>query len=205
MEILERTLSSLLYSRRGLDAKLFTKGPAFNACPTPTIGITSPNCGPSPATFDVDHTADGAALCPSLTWELPSSIPASSVKEYLVVIQDADVPIHTPILHAAFYHIAPTRTSIANEDLEVVDKEGKTKGNILKGGFKFAKNLRNVVYAPPRPLKGHGPHRYFFFVIALSEGLGLEMSTPAKKDELIKACEGKVLGWGEWIGVANRT
>ena len=39
--------------------------------------------------------------------------------------------------------------------------------------------------------------------MALKEKLG-EMSTPAKRDQLAKECEGKVVGWGEWIGVAER-
>jgi hypothetical protein len=39
--------------------------------------------------------------------------------------------------------------------------------------------------------------------VALKEKLG-KMSTPAKKSQLAKECEGKVVGWGEWIGVAER-
>ena len=37
----------------------------------------------------------------------------------------------------------------------------------------------------------------------MKEKLG-NMSTPAKRVELAKECEGKIVGWGEWIGVAER-
>jgi hypothetical protein len=37
----------------------------------------------------------------------------------------------------------------------------------------------------------------------LKEKLG-NMSTPTKRVELAKECEGKVVGCGEWIGVAER-
>ena len=77
--------------------------------------------------------------------------------------------------------------------------------NELKGGFRYGKNLRGTVYSGPKPLRGHGEHRYFYFVVALKEGLdeGKMGKVPAK-EELVAQCEGKVLGWGEWIGVAER-
>lgn len=103
-------------------------------------------------------------------------------------------------MHGAWYHIPPSVTSITPADLVIV-KKGE---NLLKGGFKYAKNLLGNVYIAPGPMRGHGPHRYFFFVVALKEGLDGKLSTRAKKNELVKACEGKVLGWGEWIGVAER-
>jgi phosphatidylethanolamine-binding protein (PEBP) family uncharacterized protein len=206
METLERTLSFLFHSQRGHDAKLFPTSPAFASFPKPSLTITSPDCGASGSMLDITYTADGDSRCPSLSWSLPETIPASEVKEYLIMIQDADVPIPTPIMHAAFYHIAPSITAITPDSLVPAptdEPQGKGK-NMLKGGFKYAKTLRGVPYVPPRPLRGHGPHRYFFYVVALKEGLGEGLSVPAKKDEIARACEGKVLGWGEWIGVAER-
>ncbi|KAE8453195.1 hypothetical protein EG329_011262 [Mollisiaceae sp. DMI_Dod_QoI] len=204
MEYVERTVSWLTKNVRGHDAKLFPKSPAFKSYPEPTLTVTSPDCGPSNSKFDIDHTQDGKDLIPSLTWTLPASIPASSVKEYLILVEDADGPLGFPIMHAGYYHIPPTKTSLTPED--ILKAEGE-KGNVLKGGFKYAKNLRGTVYSGPKPLKGHGEHRYFYEVIALSETIGIEgkgLSVPAKKDELVKGCEGKVLGWGEWVGVAER-
>jgi len=153
MDYVERTLSYLTKNQRGRDAKLFSKRPAFESFSEPTITVTSPDCGPTGSLFSVDHTADGKALIPTISWSLPESIPASSVAEYLVVIEDADVPLPSPVFHAGYYSILATKTEISQADLEKVGKQ-----NELKGGFKYAKNLRSVVYVPPRPLRGHGPH-----------------------------------------------
>ncbi|KAF8862226.1 PEBP-like protein [Acephala macrosclerotiorum] len=204
MDYLERTVSYFTKNVRGHDAKLFFRGPAFKSFPEPTITVTSPDCGPSSSLLDVDHTQDGKDHIPSLTWSLPASIPAERVREYLILVEDADGPIGVPIMHGGFYHIPPTKTSLGPEDL--VKAEGE-KRHVVKGGFKYAKNLRGSVYGGPRPLKGHGEHRYFYEIIALSETVGVEekgFSAWPKKDELVKGVEGKVLGWGQWIGVAIR-
>lgn len=76
----------------------------------------------------------------------------------------------------------------------------------MKGGFKYAKNFRSVVYGGPKPLRGHGEHRYFYQVIAVGEAKGEEkkLSAYPKKAELLAYIEGRILGWGEWVGVAIR-
>lgn len=103
-------------------------------------------------------------------------------------------------MHGVFYGIAADKVSVTNSDFE---KTGE--GNLLKGGFRFGANLRKVVYAGPRALKSHGPHRYYYQVVALNEPLNLKAMSPiATKAELEKAVEGKVLGWGLWIGVSER-
>ena len=150
----------------------------------------------------VEYTQDGADTLPTLNWTLPPSILASSVKEYLLVIEDADAPLPKPITHAIFYKIPGSKTTIAQEDIE---KTGK--GNELKGGFRYGKNLRGTAYGGPKPLRGHGEHRYFYQVIALGEALDAgKMSKVATKEELGRelSMEGRVLGWGEWVGVAER-
>lgn len=85
-----------------------------------------------------------------MTWSLPASIPAEKVKEYLILVEDADGPIGVPIMHGGFYHIPPTKISLGPEDLLKAKGE---KRHIVQGGFKYAKNLRGSVYGGPRPLK----------------------------------------------------
>jgi phosphatidylethanolamine-binding protein (PEBP) family uncharacterized protein len=206
MEYVERTIAYLTSNLKGRDPKLFTrplgKVPAFASPPNPTITVTSTTCGPSGSHMSIEYTQDGADTFPTLTWILPSSIPASSVKEYLLVIQDADAPLPVPITHAIFYNIPGSKTTIAQEDIEKTGKE-----NELKGGFRYGKNLRGTVYGGPRPLRGHGEHRYFYQVIALGEALDAgKLSKIATKEELGRevSVEGRVLGWGEWVGVAER-
>lgn len=51
--------------------------------------------------------------------------------------------------------ISPSKTSIGQSDLEVVDKFR----NLLKGGFHYGQARKPMVYIPPKPLLNHGPHR----------------------------------------------
>jgi len=98
---LEVTLAWLFKNQKGRDAKSFYTVPAFDNHKEQTIEITSPDCGPSPAALSVDYTFDapgGAAKIPSLEWKAPTDI-ATSVKEWLLVSEDPDVPLPTPIAH----------------------------------------------------------------------------------------------------------
>ena len=133
MEYIERTFSYLTRNVKNHVEKLFTKAsqtPAFARFPPPTLTIISPDCGPSGSILDIDHTQDGKDHIPILTWSLPTSIPASEIGEYLVIVQDADAPLPTPILHAAYYGIPARKMELKQEDL-VKDREAK---NLLKGG-----------------------------------------------------------------------
>ena len=70
---------------------------------------------------------------------------------------------------------------------------------ILKSGYRVGKNRRSMVYIPPRPPLGHGPHRYFFELVALRERLHPESISPVPtKEELAEAIVGKVHSWGLW-------
>lgn len=61
--------------------------------------------------------------------------------------------------------IQPSKTSIDAVDLQVEDP----KKALLKGGFYHGRLMNGKVYAPPRPLMNHGPHRCkWFFMSCLS-------------------------------------
>lgn len=75
------------------------------------------------------------------------------------------------------------------------------------GGFRSGSSWRGLVWSGPKPVLGHGRHRYFFQVVALREtvqapGGGALLS----KEALLRSgfVEGKVLAWGEWIGTFER-
>lgn len=57
------------------------------------------------------------------------------------------------------------------------------------------------MYIPARPPRGHGPHRYFFVLVSLSEKLDLErlVKVPTKQ-EVVAEIEGEVAEWGVWEG-----
>lgn len=102
MEYFERFLSWLFFNNRGNDDLMFTKGPAFKDVPEPTINVTSPDGGENNTYLKLEHTQDGEDRHPVLEWELPDGLtadPASEsgnktrVFEYLVVCEDADLPL----------------------------------------------------------------------------------------------------------------
>jgi phosphatidylethanolamine-binding protein (PEBP) family uncharacterized protein len=198
-------LAKLLYNLRGRDAKLFTKGPAFADCADPTISVTSPDCGPSNSTMKIEYTQYAADRFPELEWQLPKAIEEGQVKEFLLVSEDPDAPLPSPPTHGLFFAIPPSTTIITAADI-VLDKEKSGSAGerfVLSGGFRASKNIRGKPYGGPKPPVGHGPHRYFYEVIALKEPLEGLSEMPTKK-ELANAIVGKVLGWGEWIGVFEK-
>ncbi|KAK3942989.1 PEBP-like protein [Diplogelasinospora grovesii] len=200
--VVEVTLSWLFKNARGRDEKCFFKSPAFADHPEQTITVTSPDCGPANTTLTTDYTQDGIGRIPTLEWAAPDSI-KGSVKEWLVVNEDPDAPLPTPICHGLYAGIPPHKTRLDPSDFAVQDDEGQSL--LLKGGFYYGKNRRGTVYIPPRPLLNHGPHRYFFEVIALSEPLDKELlKTRPTREQIAEAIQGKVLGWGMWVGVAER-
>jgi hypothetical protein len=97
---IEVTLAWLFKNQKGRDAKSFYTVSAFDEHKEQTIEITSPDCGPSPAALSVEYTIDGPGGCkiPSLEWKAPPRI-AGSVKEWLLVAEDPDVPLPSPIAH----------------------------------------------------------------------------------------------------------
>ncbi|KAJ9152018.1 PEBP-like protein [Pleurostoma richardsiae] len=198
--VIEATLSWLFKNARGRDEKSFFKGPAFAEHKEPTITITSPDCGETGVTLSKEYIAEGGGKIPSLEWRTPDDI-ASSVKEWLLFVEDPDAPLPTPIAHGIYGGIPPTKTSVTPADFEIEDESQA----LLKGGFHYGKNRRSKVYIPPRPLLNHGVHRYFFEIIALSEPVNKELlSKCVSREEIAEAIKDKVLGWGLWVGSCER-
>lgn len=100
LSYVEATASWLLKNQRGRDEKAFTKGPAFAGLDA-TISVTSPDCGAAGATLGPEYMAGAAEgpRVPALKWELPSTSAADTVQEWLVISEDPDAPLPTPICH----------------------------------------------------------------------------------------------------------
>ncbi|KAL0930951.1 uncharacterized protein CTRU02_213686 [Colletotrichum truncatum] len=196
----ELTLSRILKSSRGHDSKSFYASPAFVSHAEQTITVTSPDCGPSPAALGKEYINEGGGRMPALSWTAPEDID-SKVKEWLIVSEDPDAPLPTPICHGVYGGIPSGRREVSPKDFEIEDE---TK-SLLKGGFHWGKGRREGVYVPPRPLMNHGPHRYFFEVVALGEPLDRTMlEARATREQVAEAVKGKVLGWGLWVGSCER-
>jgi hypothetical protein len=96
--VIEGVLGWVFQNQKGRDTKAFTTLPAFDNFKEPTIDITSPDCGATNSTLAVEYTHDGIGKIPILEWKAPEAI-ASSVKEWLLVSEDPDAPLPTPICH----------------------------------------------------------------------------------------------------------
>ncbi|KAB5570285.1 phosphatidylethanolamine-binding protein [Coniochaeta sp. 2T2.1] len=196
---IEVTLSWLFKNQKGRDAKSFYTHSAFDNHKDQTIEITSPDLGSSPAALSVEYTYDGVGKIPSLKWKAPTEM-VGEVKEWLLVCEDPDAPLPTPIAHGIYMGIPPDKTSVENADFEVQD----ASQCLVKGGFHYQPR-RGKVYIPPRPLMNHGPHRYFWQIVALSEPLDKEfVKSKPTKEQIAEAINGKVLSWGLWIGACER-
>lgn len=103
LALVEATLSWLLQNARGRDDKTFCRAAAFADHPAPTVAVTSPECGPGsraePARLRREHSADGAGAISSLEWTMPPAGLAGRVAEWLVVVEDPDAPLPTPVAH----------------------------------------------------------------------------------------------------------
>jgi phosphatidylethanolamine-binding protein (PEBP) family uncharacterized protein len=193
LQVIEYCLGSLLYRLRAYDSQLFSKSPAFAQHPTPTIHITSPDCGETGATLKHDYSKFGGGRFPALEWEKAGP----GIKEWLLLSEDPDAPLRKPNVHGIYCFIPPHVTSISNEDLEIATESDGIKQ--IKAGYRIGKNRTGVVYIAPRPPLGHGPHRYLFQLVGLSERLDPEkMSKVPTKKEVEDAIVGKVVGWGVW-------
>lgn len=194
--LLERSVSWLLQKRRGHDAGLTHKSKPFSDL-HPTIALEC-NLGPSGSAIPPEYGFFQYGLFPTLQW--PTQDGAA---EYLLVVEDPDAPFDNPVVHGLYYGIPAGKTRLTNEDFEMV---GEEYAFTLRGDFKYGLNRRKNIYIAPRGLLGHGPHRYFYQLVALRERIdGSKLNGPLSKEEIIQQIEGKVVSWGVWVGVWERT
>lgn len=97
-DYIEVGLSWLFSSAKGHDAKGFVKMPAFASHPEPTLSLTSPDCGAQGSTLGPAYMHGGEGKFPELDWTAAAS-QVSGVKEWLLVSEDPDAPLPTPICH----------------------------------------------------------------------------------------------------------
>ncbi|KAJ5167770.1 uncharacterized protein N7482_003364 [Penicillium canariense] len=182
MNYIEYGISRIFAGAKGRDARLFTKGAAFAQLTSPTLTLDCPEVGASGSQMPADLSADGAGRFPTLSWA--AATPA--VKEYLLISEDPDAPLPSPIIHGIYYGIPASVTGVSAVDFETAEGEF-----MLKGGFKYGKNRRGNVYIPPSSAAGEPIDATALSPLPTAEEVGKEI-------------EGKVVGWGEWVGSYER-
>lgn len=185
----ERTLGRWLKNVRAGDRHLAWNDPRFADTPD-TILLSS-------AAFDdaeiipQRHAGEGVGenVPPPLSW---SVIPFGTV-EFVLIVQDPDAPIPRPPVHLLATSIAAERTSVPEGYLmpEV--------GHDIRFGRGFAGHRG---WTGPRPVRGHGRHRYVFHIFALSHRLNLGDAPDYKA--VMQAMSGAVLARGRLIGSYER-
>jgi Raf kinase inhibitor-like YbhB/YbcL family protein len=128
------------------------------------------------------HTCDGEDVSPPLEW---SGAPDGSAS-FALICDDPDAPSGT-FVHWVAWGIDPTASALAEG--EAAPLEG-------------ANGFGTVGYRGPCPPPGHGPHRYFFRLFALSGQPQLDPG--ADSEELRRAMGDLVLQAAELMGTYER-
>lgn len=125
----------------------------------------------------------GADVSPALTW---GALPAGT-RELLLVLENLNSPGVMPRIHT-IAALPP-------------DSGGLAEGALTPGapGIRFLPGRRGPgKYAGPRPLPGHGTHRYRFHLYALDEPA--ELAAAGDAAQLPAALDGHVLAAGTLTG-----
>jgi len=148
----------------------------------PTFTLESPDFAEGEKLPDWAR-ADGGNRAPTLRW---SGAPEGT-KSFAVTLYDPDAPTGSGFWHFAAYDIPGSTTELPS-------------GAALPEPAKIVKNeLGQREYSGAAPPPGHGPHRYFFTVSALSvEHLDVpDDATPAVLGFILR---GSLLGRAQLMG-----
>ncbi|MEP7247646.1 MAG: YbhB/YbcL family Raf kinase inhibitor-like protein, partial [Gammaproteobacteria bacterium] len=137
------------------------------------------------------YTADGEAISPPLNW---SGVPESATS-LLLIVEDADAPTPSPLVHAIVVDLDATRNELPEGALKSPRHDGS--------GLETGKNsFLQQAWLPPDPPPGHGPHRYAFQVFALADGAAF--SDAPGRDEVLSALRERAVASGCLIGTYER-
>ncbi|MFE9927058.1 YbhB/YbcL family Raf kinase inhibitor-like protein [Streptomyces sp. NPDC005774] len=130
------------------------------------------------------HSGEGDDASPPLTW---SAVP-DAASELVLLCEDPDAPGGT-FLHWLVTGIDPGST-------------GVVEGEPPPGGQEWPNGFGRMGWGGPMPPPGHGAHRYFFRLWAVSESLPLHGRPTA--DAVHRAVKGRELVSGTLVGTYQR-
>jgi Raf kinase inhibitor-like YbhB/YbcL family protein len=138
----------------------------------------------------------GDDVSPPLTW---STVPSGAV-ELVLVIEDPDAPLPRPVVHCLVTGIDPRSRGLPEGALDPADDRsaGTPHPGFLLGRGSFGRRG----YSGPRPVPGHGPHRYVFQVFALDTPSGLGGTVALRRT--MEVVEGHVIARGKLTGTYCR-
>jgi Raf kinase inhibitor-like YbhB/YbcL family protein len=188
-EAIERIFGKLLWSVRGHDSHLACNSGMLKDVPA-SLFVESPAFSDGSPMF-AEFAADtiGRNLSPPLAW---TGVPPQAA-ELVLIMQDPDAPMPRPIVHALASGIQPSRSDLP-------------KGALTAPGDQHIRlhkdSLGRIGYYGPRPVVGHGPHRYVFQLVAADRPLPVSPSDDYHG--VLKALQGHAIAKGMLIGTFER-
>lgn len=186
---LERFLGGVLRGIRAHEKYLVFDDRRFSAAPL-TVELTS-SAFVEGSAMPTRYAGKGVGdnISPPLGW---ANLP-SATRELALIMQDPDAPLPRPVTHFVVTGIPTGWTGLAEGALATTPTPPLAYG---KGSFGM------IGYAGPRPIRGHGPHRYVFQIFALSRSLVLP---PAPKlDLVLSGVADTLLARGVLVGTYER-
>lgn len=154
---------------------------------TDQIILTSPDFSDgAPLPRSAAGPGVGANISPALRWE---HIP-SATTQLVLFLDDIDVPLPKPLIHNAAV-LSPSAAGIEAGTL----RHGQDGIRIVPT------RLAKDGYAGPRPIPGHGPHRYRFHLLASDTPIPRDITTVRA---LLSALAGHVIARGQLTGTYER-
>lgn len=132
----------------------------------------------------------GRLLAPNVSPPLAWTSPPAGTVELVLVVQDPDVPVGRPALHALAVGLDPARHALPEDGLS---PRGAPAGVRLARGA-----LGRRGWSGPLPPPGHGPHRYVFQLFALDRPI--PATGALRAGQVCRAMRGHVLGRARLVG-----
>lgn len=134
-------------------------------------------------------TCDGEDISPEIKWE---GVPEGT-KSLVLIMDDPDAPVGV-FTHWVVYDIPVTESHLPRNFPKVPEVNGIKQG---------VNDFRKVGYGGPCPPRGHGFHRYFFKLYALSvPSLGLKAGST--RVEVERAMSNHILAEAQFYGKYKR-
>jgi hypothetical protein len=136
---------------------------------------------------------DAGALQPPLSWgELPSG-----TVELALIVEDVDVPLPRPLVHAVAYGIDPGAHCL---EAGAIPRAGHPEEGAP--AIRLGRGAAGRYFLAPAPIPGHGPHRYVFQAFALCAPL--QFDRPPGKAHFVRALRNVAIARASTTGTHER-
>jgi Raf kinase inhibitor-like YbhB/YbcL family protein len=187
--MIDRLFGRMMRGVHAGDKKLIWNHPAVYSVPE-TIEVSSSafeNGSPMPQRY-WGKRIGGEDLSPPLEWwNLPNG-----AAEIVIAMEDPDAPMPFASMHLIATGIVPRAVAFP---------AGSLNSGTQLSQVRLGKGMLGRGYSGPTPPPLHGPHRYIFQVLALSQALRTDIVFNRKS--LLKEIDGKVLAKGRLTGTVE--